>query len=101
MLNIGDIMETIKMIQNENLDIRTITMGISLLDCCDPDIDRACEKVYNKIVTKAGRLVEVGEEISKLYGIPIINKRVSVTPISMLVAVSGGDPVKYARKEAV
>ncbi|MBQ7836548.1 MAG: PFL family protein [Clostridia bacterium] len=96
MLNIGDIMETIKMIQNENLDIRTITMGISLLDCCDPDIDRACEKVYNKIVTKAGRLVEVGEEISKLYGIPIINKRVSVTPISMLVASSGGDPVKYA-----
>ena len=52
MLNLGDIMETVKMIQNENLDIRTITMGISLLDCCDPDIDRACEKVYNKIVIR-------------------------------------------------
>ena len=89
-------METIKMIDEENLDIRTITMGISLLDCADPDIDKSCEKVYNKIVTKAGRLVEVGEEIANLYGIPIINKRVSVTPISMLVAVSGGDPVKYA-----
>ncbi|MBQ8474935.1 MAG: PFL family protein, partial [Clostridia bacterium] len=97
MLNIGDIMETVKMIQNENLDIRTITMGISLLDCADPDIDRSCEKVYNKIVAKAGKLVEVGEEISKLYGIPIINKRISVTPIAMLVASSGGDPVKYAK----
>ncbi len=96
MHNLGDIMETIKMIEDENLDIRTITMGISLLDCADSDIDKSCEKVYNKIVSKAGRLVEVGEEISKLYGIPIINKRVSVTPISMLVAVSGGDPVKYA-----
>ncbi len=96
MLNVGDIMETIKMIDEENLDIRTITMGISLLDCADADIDKSCEKVYNKIVTKAGRLVEVGEEIASLYGIPIINKRVSVTPISMLVAVSGGDPVKYA-----
>ncbi len=96
MLNVGDIMETIKMIDEENLDIRTITMGISLLDCADADIDKSCEKVYNKIVAKAGRLVEVGEEIANLYGIPIINKRVSVTPISMLVAVSGGDPVKYA-----
>lgn len=85
------------MIQNENLDIRTITMGISLLDCCDTDIDAACHKVYDKICEKAGKLVEVGEEISKLYGIPIINKRVAVTPIAMLVAVSGGDPVKYAK----
>ena len=85
------------MIQNENLDIRTITMGISLLDCCDTDIDAACRKIYDKICTKAGNLVEAGEEISNLYGIPIINKRVSVTPISMLLASSGGDPVKYAK----
>lgn len=90
-------METIDMIQNENLDIRTITMGISLLDCCDTDIDAACRKIYDKICTKAGNLVEAGEEISNLYGIPIINKRVSVTPISMLLASSGGDPVKYAK----
>lgn len=97
MLNLGDIMETIHMIQNENLDIRTITMGISLLDCCDSDIDASCKKVYDKILRKAGNLVRVGEDISQLYGIPIINKRVSVTPIAMLLAASGGDPVKYAR----
>ena len=97
MLNLGDIMETINMIQNENLDIRTITMGISLLDCCDSDIDVSCKKVYDKILRKAGDLVTVGEDISKLYGIPIINKRVSVTPIAMLLAASGGDPVKYAK----
>ena len=96
MLNLNDIMETINMIQEEDLDIRTITMGISLLDCADTDIDKSCEKVYNKIYSKAKNLVEVGETISKKYGIPIVNKRVSVTPISMLVAVSGGDPVKYA-----
>ena len=96
MLNFNDIMETIKMIQEENLDIRTITMGISLLDCCDSDIDRSCEKVYDKICRQAANLVSVGEEIEKKYGIPIINKRISVTPISMLVAASGGNPVKYA-----
>ena len=96
MLNLNDIMETINMIQEEDLDIRTITMGISLLDCADTDIDKSCEKVYNKIYSKAKNLVEVCETISKKYGIPIVNKRVSVTPISMLVAVSGGDPVKYA-----
>lgn len=97
MLNINDIMETVRMIQDDNLDIRTITMGISLLDCCDTDIDRSCQKVYDKICRLAGKLVETGEEISHLYGIPIINKRVAVTPIAMLVAVSGGDPVKYAK----
>ena len=96
MLNLKDIMETVTMISHENLDIRTITMGISLLDCADSDIDKACEKVYAKITRLAGNLVKVGEEIEKEYGIPIINKRISVTPVSMLVAVSGGDPVKYA-----
>lgn len=96
MLNMKDIMETITMIQEEHLDIRTITMGISLLDCCDTDIDKSCEKVYEKICRLAGNLVQTGEEIEKKYGIPIVNKRVSVTPIAMLTAVSGGDPVKYA-----
>ncbi len=97
MLNTTDIMETITMIQEENLDIRTITMGISLLDCADSDIDKSCEKIYNKILRLAGNLVKTGEEIEAKYGIPIINKRISVTPIAMLVAASGGDPVKYAQ----
>ncbi len=97
MLNTKDILETIQMIQNENLDIRTITMGISLLDCCDSDIDRACEKVYEKITHKARDLVRVGEEIEATYGIPIINKRISVTPIAMLAASAKGDPVKFAK----
>ncbi len=96
MLNLNDILETINMIKQENLDIRTITMGISLLDCADSDIDVSCEKIYNKITRLAGNLVKVGNDIEAEYGIPIINKRISVTPISMLVAVSGGDPVKYA-----
>lgn len=97
MINMSDILETIKMIQDENLDIRTITMGISLLDCADADIDKSCEKVYNKIYRLAKDLVKTGEDIEKKYGIPIVNKRISVTPIAMLVAVSGGDPVKYAK----
>lgn len=96
MLNMSDIIETISMIQNENLDIRTITMGISLLDCADSDIDRSCAKVYDKICARAENLVSVGESIEKKYGIPIVNKRISVTPVSILVAASGGDPVKYA-----
>ena len=97
MINLNDIMETINMFEQENLDIRTITMGISLLDCADPDIDRSCEKVYEKITRLAGKLVQTGCDIENEYGIPIINKRISVTPISMLVAASGGDPVKYAK----
>ena len=96
MINLNDILETINMIRQENLDIRTITMGISLLDCADSDIDVSCQKVYDKIVRCAGNLVKTGEDIEAEYGIPIINKRISVTPIAMLVAVSGGDPVKYA-----
>ena len=96
MLNTKDILETIRMIDDENLDIRTITMGISLLDCADSDVDKSAAKVYDKICRKAERLVSVGCGIEKKYGIPIINKRVSVTPIAMLAAVSGGDPVKYA-----
>ena len=96
MWNTNDIKETIKMIQEENLDIRTITMGISLLDCADADIDKSCEKVYKKITAKAKNLVEVGNKIEQKYDIPIVNKRISVTPISILAGVSGGNPVKYA-----
>lgn len=91
-----EILETIEMIDKECLDIRTITMGISLLDCADSDIDKSCKKIEEKIMRLASNLVDVGNEISLVYGIPVINKRISVTPISMLVAVSGGDPVKYA-----
>ena len=94
MINTYDILETIRMIQDECLDIRTTTMGISLLDCADTDIDKACAKVYDKICTKAEKLVQTGEDIEREYGIPIINKRVS--PIAIMAGISGGDPVKYA-----
>ena len=97
MINVKDIMETITMIDEENLDIRTITMGISLLDCADGDQKRSCEKIYEKVCRKAEHLVKTGEEIEKTYGIPIINKRISVTPIAMILAASGGNPVEYAK----
>lgn len=91
------ILETIHMISDENLDVRTITMGISLLDCIDSDSDKACQKIYDKITTKARNLVKVGEQIQEEYGIPIINKRVTVTPISLIAAASHDqDYVKYA-----
>ncbi len=97
MLNARDILETITMIQEENLDVRTITMGISLLDCCDSDIDRVCDRIYKKITTRAARLVEVGEQIEKEFGIPIINKRISVTPIAMILAgCDKKEPLKLA-----
>lgn len=96
MINSRDILETIHMIQDENLDIRTITMGISLLDCCSDNARTACGKIYDKIMRLAERLVSTGNEIGKEYGIPIINKRVSVTPISMIAAAGAGDPVQYA-----
>ena len=84
MVNTKDILETINMIREENLDIRTITMGISLYDCVSEDEDRLCEKIYDKITTKAEKLVATGCGIEKEYGIPIVNKRVSVTPISLV-----------------
>ena len=91
------ILETIHMISDENLDVRTITMGISLLDCIDSDSDKACQKIYDKITTKVKDLVKVGEQIQEEYGIPIINKRVTVTPISLIAAASHDqDYVKYA-----
>ena len=95
MLNTSDILETIHMISEENLDVRTVTMGISLLDCASDDQKRLESKIYDKITKKAERLVSVCEDMEKSYGVPIINKRVSVTPISMI----GGavDPEGYVR----
>lgn len=84
MLNTADILETINMIRQENLDIRTITMGISLFDCVSEDEKRLCQKIYDKITTKAEHLVKTGEDIEKQYGIPIVNKRISVTPVSLI-----------------
>ena len=84
MLNTSDILETINMIRQENLDIRTITMGISLFDCVSEDEDRLCTRVYDKITRCAHDLVPAGEAIEKQYGIPIVNKRVSVTPVSLV-----------------
>ena len=84
MINTQDVLETINMIREENLDIRTITMGISLWDCVSEDVDRLCDKIYDKITTRAEKLVVTGNDIEKMYGIPIVNKRVSVTPISLV-----------------
>lgn len=98
MLTMAEIMETIKMVQEENLDIRTITMGISLRDCADPDAGAARRKIYDKITGRAGRLVAVGEQISREYGIPIVHKRISVTPVSLIAECSDAeDYVAYAR----
>jgi len=98
MINSHDILETINMIDHENLDVRTITMGISLLDCIDDDIDKACGKVYDKVCRYAENLVKTGEDISKEYGIPIIHKRIAVTPVAMLAAACPTmSPVKFAK----
>ncbi len=86
MLNAKDILETITMIDEENLDIRTITMGISLLECADSDMHKLCERVYDKITRRAEKLVVTGETIEKEFGIPIINKRISITPAAMVLA---------------
>lgn len=88
MINTNEIVETIKMIRDEHLDIRTITMGISLLDCADASAEKACQKIYDKITAYAKNLVKTGEDISRRYGIPIINKRISVTPIAMVAGAS-------------
>ncbi len=88
MINNSEILETLHMIENEHLDVRTVTMGISLFDCCDPDPKAACRKIVDKICAKAQNLVATGEEIEKEFGIPIINKRISVTPMAMIAAAS-------------
>jgi len=84
MINLSEVLETNRMVEQENLDVRTITMGISLLDCADSNLDITCKKIYNKITSLAKNLVSTGEEISREIGIPIVNKRISVTPISLI-----------------
>ena len=97
-MDIKNVTETIAMIEEQNFDIRTITMGISLLDCIDPGIDKAAEKIYAKITDKARDLVKVGNEISAELGIPIVNKRVCVTPIAIIgAATDATDYVPLAR----
>ena len=97
MLSSNEILDTISMIDQQHLDIRTITMGISLLDCADPDAETACRKIYDKICRRAEKLVFTGESIEREFGIPIVNKRVSVTPISLVAGVSvTGDYVPFA-----
>ncbi|WP_243122168.1 PFL family protein [Clostridium thermarum] len=97
-INKDKILETIEMIDKEKLDVRTITMGISLLDCIDSDGEKCREKIYQKITTKAANLVKVGNDIEKEYGIPIINKRISVTPISLVAgATNDTDYVEFAK----
>ena len=91
MLNINDILETVNMIRQENLDIRTVTMGISLFDCVSDNTGRLAENIYDKITKKAEHLVKTGEELEKIYGIPIINKRISVTPLSLIGGKSDSD----------
>ena len=88
MINTNEILDTIRMIDQQHLDIRTITMGISLLSCCDPDPKRACEKIYDKITRYAEKLVKTGEDIEREFGIPIVNKRISVTPMALVAGAS-------------
>ena len=96
MININEVIETNNMIEKENLDVRTITMGISLLDCADSNLDKMCAKIYDRITTLAGKLVSTGEEISMEYGIPIVNKRISVTPIALVGGAACRCPEDFA-----
>lgn len=95
MINISEVLETNNMIERENLDVRTITMGISLLDCADNSLSVTCEKIYNKITTLARDLVKTGEEISREFAIPIVNKRISITPIALVGATCCKIPADY------
>ncbi len=88
MINTNDILQTIQMIDHQHLDVRTITMGVNLLDCCDPDPHAACRKIYDKITTSAEKLVKTGEDIEAEFGIPIVNKRISVTPMALVAGAS-------------
>ena len=97
MINISEVLETNKMIEQENLDVRTITMGISLLDCAGKSLEVTCDKIYNKITSLAKNLVRTGEEISREFAIPIVNKRVSVTPISLVGGTCCQTPGDYVR----
>ena len=97
MVELREVFETYEMVSHENLDVRTITMGISLLDCIDPDLDRLCGKIYDKITTLAANLVKVGDEIGLEYGVPVINKRVSVTPVALVGGAACRSPEDFVR----
>ncbi|WP_186566968.1 PFL family protein [Lawsonibacter celer] len=98
MINTNEILDTIRMIDQQHLDIRTITMGISLLDCADADPKAACRKIYDKITRRADKLVATGEAIEREFGIPIVNKRISVTPMALVAGASEtADYVPFAR----
>ena len=97
MINMTEVVETNEMIEKENLDVRTITLGISLLDCIDDDLETLRNKIYTKITNTAKNLVKTGEDISKEYGIPIVNKRISVTPIALVGAAACKAPEDFAK----
>ena len=96
MININEVSETNEMIEKENLDVRTITMGISLLDCIDGDLNKLNENIYKKIYDSAKDLVSVGDYIAKEYGVPIVNKRISVTPIGLIGGAACKTPSDFA-----
>jgi len=97
MINMFEVIETNEMIEKENLDVRTITLGISLLDCIDSDLNRVCDNIYNKITSMAENLVSTGEEISHEFGIPIVNKRISVTPIALIGGAACKTPSDFVK----
>ena len=97
MINITEVLETNKMIEQENLDVRTITMGINLLDCADSNLEVLCQNIYNKITGLAKNLVQTGEDISKEFGIPIVNKRISITPIALVGGTACKTPDDYVQ----
>ena len=95
MINMYEVSETNKMIEQENLDVRTITLGISLLDCIDSNLDELNRKIYEKITTVAKDLVSTGQDIEKEFGIPIVNKRISITPMSLIGSAACKTPEDY------
>ena len=97
MINISEVLETNKMILEENLDVRTITMGISLLDCADASLTETCDKVYAKLMRLAKDLVKTGDEIARTFGIPVVNKRISITPAAIVGAACCRKPADFMR----
>ena len=96
LLNTDEILQTIRMIETQHLDVRTITLGLSLLDCAGEDLDRCCQKIYDKICRRAKDLVAVGETIEREYGIPIVNKRLSVTTMALVAGGCAGESLVKA-----
>lgn len=97
MINIHEVAETNEMIEKENLDVRTITLGISLMDCIDSDLDKLCDNIYNKIYDTAKDLVKTGDQIAREFGVPIVNKRISVTPIALIGGAACKKPEDFAK----